>query len=59
VTEQDLVQERGEHPVERKRLRIDSPEWWAEWDRRWEAFDRARQQYEEARDHLLKLARRR
>ena len=59
ITLQLRPDERDDHSVERKRLTIESPEWWDEWDRGWEAFDRAREQYYEARERLLRLARRR
>jgi hypothetical protein len=59
MTDRELGQERDGEAVERKRRQFGSSEFWAEWERRWKEFDRADQEYLEARERLLRLARRR
>jgi len=58
MTRPEVGREREVDSPETNGPAIGSPEWWEEWDRRWEVFDRADQQYLEARERLLKRARR-
>ena len=56
MTRPEVGREREVDSPETNGPAIGSPEWWEEWDRRSEVFDRADQQYLEARERLLKRA---